>query len=611
MSSKKTLVAALIAAAILGGLAVHAQAAYRTYVIRPAINDDPILDDEALPVQCRDETVMKVMCARGEYEPASFLVQTDEPLKQVMVEVSQLKGAAGVLQAKTVDVRIAQKVTMDITWTSETLPWVLVHDPGMMKVIDHTPAWVRDMKGETHNGHPLAEYQAGHSKINRLFKELVDTDTLQPADVAHRQQFWLTVHVPKDAKSGTYSGKVTITAANAPAKALTLQVTVPSFDLLPPAFEYSVYYPTMLERPDMTNDQREKYHPITDQQYLAECRNMAVHGCTNPCLYEGPEQDEAGNIQFTRLSHLLDMREKAGMPKGVMLYLMDGAGMIIKEGDLTEQQKQRNIEVAQATVAWAKARGYSGALFMGADEYSGDRLRAMRQSYESVRAGGSGIWVANQGDFVDIMPELLDRPILSHQGAHIVDNNQQWQMRSRDFLMNRTRLLKWDPAVWMMPHYQRSIKSAHENGHKIFSYFDPQGGQQVPEQHRRHRGLGLWKVGLDGTMTWAYIHIYTPTARLDDATMQDQGVPFGQNGFVVRGPRGVLDTLGWEGYREGYDDARYLATLQDALAKASAAGRHAELVARTKRWLDNLSVHADLDEWRLEMARRTEALLKP
>ena len=61
-----------------------ARADYRTYVIDPPINNDPILADEALPVQCRDETVMKVMCARGEYEPASFLVQTDEPLKQVM-----------------------------------------------------------------------------------------------------------------------------------------------------------------------------------------------------------------------------------------------------------------------------------------------------------------------------------------------------------------------------------------------------------------------------------------------------------------------------------------------------------------------------------------------
>ena len=467
-----------------------------------------------------------------------------------------------------------------------------------MKIIDHTHKYYREMTKAPIRPDgtpvPLDRYKAGHSKINVLVKEMIDTSTLQPGDIEDFRQFWLTVHVPADARSGTYRGTVTITAANAAAMKLTLEVTVPTFDLLPPQFEYSVYYPTQMVAPGVPD----RHNPITEQQYLTEMRNMVAHGCTNPCIYFGPEQDEAGNILFTTLNHILDLREQAGMPKAVMLYLMDGAGMIIAEGDLTEQQKQRNIEVAQATVAWAKARGYSGAMFMGQDEYSGDRLAAMREAYASVRAGGSGIWVANQGDFVDIMPDLIDRPILSHPGAHIVDNNQQWQMPARDFLMNRTRLVKWNPALWLMPHYQRSIKATHEHGHKIFSYFDPQGGMQVPEQHRRHRGMGLWKTGLDGTMTWAYINIWSATDHAWGDLGSEEATAMlysGGSSFVLRGPEGVLDTLGWEGYREGYDDARYLATLQDAMAKAKAAGRHETLVARTQRWLDNLSIHADLD----------------
>ena len=123
--------------------------------------------------------------------------------------------------------------------------------------------------------------------------------------------------------------------------------------------------------------------------------------------------------------------------------------------------------------------------------------------------------------------------------------------------------------------------------------------------------MGLWKIGLSGTMTWAYVHSWTPTARPDDpGTEEPTAIYYNQNAFVIRGPQGVFDTLGWEGYREGTDDARYLATLQDAMAKAAAAGRHTELVARTQRWLDNLSIHADLDEWRAEMARRIEMLIR-
>ena len=54
--------------------------------------------------------------------------------------------------------------------------------------------------------------------------------------------------------------------------------------------------------------------------------------------------------------------------------------------------------------------------------------------------------------------------------------------------------------------------------------------------------------------------------------------------------------------------ANYLATLEDALTKAETTGKHTTLVARTRRWLDNLSIHTDLDDWRFEMARRTTAL---
>ena len=104
------------------------------------------------------------------------------------------------------------------------------------------------------------------------------------------------------------------------------------------------------------------------------------------------------------------------------------------------------------------------------------------------------------------------------------------------------------------------------------------------------------------------IALYEKDKLPDDADIKDGGVMI-TYGFVLRGPEGVFDTLSWEAYREGYDDARYLATLQDAMAKA--AGKHRRLVARTERWLGDLTVNADLDAWRLEMARRTEALLKP
>ena len=281
-------------------------------------------------------------------EPPSFQLFKGHPPDQV----SPLKGSAGVLASDTVDVCISQKFNMAITYEDETMPWVLVHDPGMIKIVDRLPKYYRELKKETvgpaDNPIPIAENRTGKSKINELVKELIDTDTLQPADLEDFRQFWLR------------------------------------------------------------------------------------------------------------------------------------------------------------------------------------------------------------------------------------------------------------------PRFQRLIRGAHEHGNKIFSYFDPQGGQQISEMHRRHRGLGLCKIGL----VWAYIHIYSATARPDDPAVKDTGVVWRQNAFVLRGPEGVLDTLSWEDYREEYDDARYLATLRDALAKAKTTGRNTTLVTRTERWLDNLTVHADLDQWHLEMAGRTEKLFQ-
>ncbi len=586
---------------------------YLTYVMSPAITNEPLLKGHPLPSACITGRVMKVHCARGEYEPASFLIESGKPLEQVMVQVSDLSGDAGVLPSEIVDVRIVQKTYRTSTWGNVTMPWILVHDPHMLEIIDKPAKWVSDLTNETYKS-PVAfeDYKARYSKMMRLNKELIDTDVLQPSDIEDYRQFWLTVHVPDDAESGTYHAKVTITANNAEPTILNLEVTVPSFDLLPPKFEYSVYFPTMVKFDHLTDEQFAqvaKYNPVSEQQYLAELQNMAAHGCLNPNIYQGPERDETGNIHFTKLSRILDLREQAGMPKGVTLYIFEGAGMQIKEGRLTDQEKNRSIEATQATMAWAKSRGYQGVLFMGADERSGDGLLAMRESYKAIADGGSGVWVAGWEGLVNDMSDAVKIPIFAHPGAMAADQYVQWQVGNEDWILRPEMYPNWDINLMLTPEIQGLIKKAHQYGNKIFTYFDPQGGQPFPEYHRRHRGMGLWKIGLDGTMTWAYFHVWQETPRMDSADVQQNGLQYlPSNAFVVRGPAGPLDTLGWEGYREGYDDARYLATLEDAMANAQAQGRHRRLVSQTKQWLRDVDVNDNLNAWRLEMSRRISLL---
>ena len=51
------------------------------------------------------------------------------------------------------------------------------------------------------------------------------------------------------------------------------------------------------------------------------------------------------------------------------------------------------------------------------------------------------------------------------------------------------------------------------------------------------------------------------------------------------GADGPIDTVQWEGYREGNDDLRYMATLEKALVDAASQGKASAVVEGVKQWL--------------------------
>jgi hypothetical protein len=577
---------------------------YTLYIVRPAINNYAVMPDAPLPGTCKRETTMKIMTCRGEYEPASFVVKTDKPLTGVRIEVEPLSGPAGTIAPEAVDVRLVQVVFRRITDWPALCPWLLVHDPGLI-VVDENP-------------HPMAlrdnalEHWKAYTHTNRLTREPVDTEHLQPVDIDTVRQFWITVHMPEDAPAGIYTSNVTVRPDNAAASALTLQVTVPDFELLPPMFEYSVYYPVYFGR-NLPPENPHSFGDMTDEQYLAELKNMVAHGCTNPNIYQAPDAREDGTVDFAILENIIRLREQAGMRKGPLF--LPNHPLKIAPRQLTEDERAFNHRYIREVVAWCKERGYPEVYFYLMDEASGETLRGERDSIKSIHEAGARTYVACGGDFYDLVGDLLDLPILLHPGHGRIDMVGHYvhgHLRGPEAVREPAELLAAGGAhVLLEPGIQRQIQGVHKNGFKIYTYMDPIGGQSLPELHRRDRGLGLWKAGLDGTMTWAYTHI-TNNALTDFppglSAQAHQSMFFG---VVFRGKNSVIDTLGWEGFREGVDDARYLTTLLETLKQSKAAGKHIDLVDNTEQWLESVPIDADLNAMRLEMARRIEALLQP
>ena len=554
------------------------------YVVKPAISNHAIQAHKALPsATCHPGTKLSMVACRGEYEPTSFVLETTRPLKDVFVEVGQLRGDAGTIDPGTVDVRVVQSCWLRVSDFPGRMNWVLLHDPDLLQIIKETDT---------------QPYSAGMSFTRRP----VDTQALQPADVAARQQFWLTVRVPDDARAGTYTGTITVTAANAPTQTLTLRLEVPAFDLRDPDFEYSVFYATA-------------YH--SDLMRINEYRNMVAHGCINPSFYGSVTlADDGVTLDFSELERELSLREKVGMKPRGPLYLVSSGPINAGTVGLSEAELAQLSDWVTQTVAWVHGKGYGDVYFMGSDEATGEKLTAQRPTWAAIHKGGGKVFISNYGGFMPHVGDVVDLAIITHPSGNPIDTANTKSTSPDAFLAEVATLsgvtdcVDWilEPAThntFNPPDYPTVIGKMHERGAKVFTYMDSlAGGYGIPEVQRRLRGLGLWKAKLDGTMTWSYHHFMVPP-HLEAGPLHWSNF----HSFVLRGAEAPFDTLSWEAYREGYDDARYLATLQHAIAACRAAGEHPELAAETEKWLETVPTDVDLDTWRRQMIARTEKLL--
>ncbi len=251
------------------------------------------------------------------------------------------------------------------------------------------------------------------------------------------------------------------------------------------------------------------------------------------------------------LERYFQLRQEAGMRGGPLLFL-GGSGS----------------STVESTIALARKYGFTDVYFYGQDERKGDELRAQRAWYDRIHAAGGKVFVAGYRDSYEIMGDVLDLPIFAGR-----------------------------PDVAMGEAY-------HTMGHLIGSYANPQGGVEEPETYRRNFGLGLWKAGYDCACTYAYQHSFGHS--WDDY----DNVKYRDHEMAYPTVNGVIPTLQWEGYREGYDDLRYLATLENLAAKYQRQpGPVGEQARAAQLWMRRIDPAATpLDEIRAGMIERILAL---
>jgi hypothetical protein len=149
----------------------------------------------------------------------------------------------------------------------------------------------------------------------------------------------------------------------------------------------------------------------------------------------------------------------------------------------------------------------------------------------------------------------------------------------------------------------------HAIGAKVASYAGPHTGVENPSVYRLWEGLARYKANYDGSFNYEYFSALNSNpavaARLKSNLWNDfMGEAFRQFNMVYPTSDGVIDTIAWEGFREGIDDVRYATRLRQVADAAIATGRvePAHAAKKALMWLELLDEKtADLNATRQEM----------
>jgi len=499
-----------------------------------------------IPTQRRIE----ITATPGEYESATFAIYAVDALEGVELAISDLRSDANTLEAGTLDpwvVKCWYQAGLGIGDVGERIlvPELLLKDASLVRV-DY--AQQRNyVRAEAGSDRYIDVSGPDSSELSALRPK--DADTLQPLNIGARrlQQFWLTAHIPDDAAPGTYSGTVTVTAEGGMSAELPVRLRVLPFTLDDPALEYSIYYRGRLTE---TGEGSISSEAKSEEQFLAEMRDMVAHGVTNPTIYQ--RMDE------TLLPRVFELREEAGMNGSRIYSLGIGTG--------APKTEEALASLREGVVTWREfieGRGYETLYVYGIDEASGEELQAERDAFRAVHEAGAKVFVACYKDWFDLVGDVLDLPV-------------------------------WSGA----PLAEEAAKT-HSVGGRIFNYGHPQCGVEEPETYRRNFGLLLWSVDYDGAMDYAYQHSFGHGWNDFDSDR------YRDHNMTYETVDGVLDTVEWEGFREAVDDVRYLTTLQAAIDEAEAAGGARARKARAAReWLTGIDPQGDLDTIRAGIIAR-------
>ena len=539
----------------------------------PAMSNVQRLPD-LYPTDGRAGRPVRIFAAKGEYEPGSFLVYPLRDLGKVAFDLTPFRTADGkVFPADRLDLKMIKVWYQNRNaWYSyfgdtgfKLVPELLLNDEDLIRVDTGKKAnyaRLRKKDGtvvEQWINPPRAmDHRIDDSRNPCCFlpmrEDFRDAETLQPVllEEGAFRNFFLTSHVTKEIPEGLYRGGVRLTGeAGREIGTIPVEIRVFPFEL--PA-------PKCYLNP-------EKDYLTASYSYLSIRRIMSENGGDIELAkrqFEAVLRDQVAHSQFFHW-----LRGKGTCDDYLMMYeMMKKAGMrtdVIIGGPDYDRTSEKTMRADAIRLReWCdKHLGHHDVRLQYGDEPGPTWLVNARPIFKAYQREGFKFIIAGANS-------------VFFKAGHVYN----WHNISKD------------PTDSSSTHLWNQLDNAHIAWHARMHV-----GPENPAYNRMQYGIAPYLAGYSATCNYA--HHFGPYN--DDSTVYRPMV------FAYGISDGVIDTIQWEGYREGIDDIRY-ATLMTSLARKAARSpvvetRYAGLKALQHLAMLDYKHGADLDANRLEMIR--------
>ena len=551
----------------------------------------PMSDLQRLPDLYPEDAVpggtLRVLLAKDEYEPAAFSLYAFRDLGKVEIELGEFRRDQGsgigdqggvVFPKENLDLRLVKVWYQNLNgWYSyfsdgglKLCPELLLHDEDLIRVDTKRVAnyaRVRRADGTTYE-HWLTStpemderywnwYEDTHT-FSPMMPGFADAKTLQPVRLPKGEfrNFFLTVHATKETPAGLYRGEIKVKSKSEKGKSaeISIPVAIRVHDFVLP--QPKGYYKEDLDywnaAYEYVNLRKIRCMNGNDKE-LARRQLLAI-------FRNYAAHNQTIHCLYDNGSELELMKE-AGLRTDVILT---GAGIGGPERPACEIE----ADARRLAKFYDRQFGHHNVVITYGDEPGADWLMKNRPIFEAYAKYGMSFFIAGA--------RSVFHKAAPFYGWHNLNMHPE-EAEGTD--------------LW------RTFPNVH-----VAWYSMQHVGVENPCYNRRQYGLLPYLTGYTANCNYAH-HLWP---------YNDRGGSYKPMMFIYGSYDGCIDTLSWEGFREGVDDIRYATALMQLSKRAMASETYAvrEAGLRARQYLAQVDrLRYDPDEVRGELTLKVLDLL--